>query len=93
MTPTQPKPLPPAKLDPTVIEGKRSLWTLHYRKGNNPHPMTKNFWHEGSLREVVERVKKHCETLGERFVRLEPFVVDLNLVERQHLGVKDDHEN
>lgn len=91
MTPTQ--PLSPAKLNPKELEGKKSLWTLYYRKSNNPHPMTKNFWHEGSLREVVERAKKHCETLGERFVRLEPFIVDLALAERQHLGVKDDNEN
>ena len=83
--------------DPSVLasngatEVKKSLWVLHYRKGNNPHPMTKNFWHEGSLREVVERAKKHCETVGERFVRLEPFVTDLALTERQHLGLREEN--
>lgn len=78
----------PQQTDSTTIspENKKFLWVLHYRKGNNPHPMTKQFFCEGELRSVVERAKKHCETVGERFVRVEPFITDLAQLERQHLG-------
>lgn len=68
-------------------ETPKALYTLYYRKGNNPHAMTKNFYFAGSLREVVERAKKHCETIGGRFVRIEPFVSDLAQDERSHLGL------
>lgn len=66
------------------------VYTLYYRKGNNPHAMTKQFYSTGKdLMETVTIAKRHCENIGARFVRLEPFLSDLLKDERQHMGQTD----
>jgi hypothetical protein len=76
--PTPSTPLPNGNLE--------SYHTLYYRLGRNPHAMAKNFYHVGTLHEVVARAKKHCEILGARFVRIEPLFSNLDSDERQHMG-------
>lgn len=71
--------------------GKKNLWTLYFRAGSNPHAMTKHFFLEGDIRDVVTRAKKHCDTLGYRFIRIEPFISDLALDERKHTGLTDEN--
>jgi hypothetical protein len=69
------------------------LYTLYYRQGNNPHPMQKNFYSTGAnLRETVDIAKKHCENMGLRFIRVQPFINDLRADERVHNGSRDDQE-
>lgn len=63
------------------------VYTLYYRKGNNPHSMTKNFYSNGKdLMETVAIAKQHCEAIGGRFVRLEPFISDLRKDELRFSG-------
>ena len=69
---------------------KKNLYTLFFRAGNNPHAMSKHFFLSGELRDVVIRAKKHCDTLGYRFVRIEPFISDLAADERRHTGSSED---
>lgn len=92
MTPT--KTITPSVPSVPIPNGTSdSYYTLFYRQGRNPHPMTKNFHHTGSIRDVVERAKKHCEVLGARFVRIEPLFSNLENDERTHMGVKDNNED
>jgi len=66
------------------------VYTLYYRKGNNPHSMTKNFYSSGKdLMETVSIAKRHCEVIGGRFVRLEPLISDLRKDEAAHMGQTD----
>lgn len=66
------------------------VYTLYYRKGNNPHSMIKNFYSTGKdMMESVTIAKRHCESIGARFVRLEPFLSDLRKDEQQHMGQVD----
>jgi hypothetical protein len=83
-----------AQATPSIpVEITKKLYTLYYRRGTNPHSMMKNFEMSGTLREVVERTKKHCENLGCRFVRVEPFLSDLSNDERLHMGLGAGAEN
>lgn len=85
LTPT--RSATPAEVLNKLLKG---IYTLYFRKGNNPHSMVKNFFATGKdLRENVEIAKKHCETIGARFVRLEPFLSDLRKDEMTHLGQTD----
>ena len=78
---------------PITEENKKNLYTLFFRAGNNPHAMSKHFFLSGELRDVVLRAKKHCDTLGYRFVRIEPFISDLAADERKHTGGSDENAN
>jgi hypothetical protein len=69
------------------------VYTLYFRQGNNPHAMQKNFYSNGAnLRETVDIAKKHCENMGIRFIRVQPFLSNLRAEERAHNGTKDDQE-
>lgn len=69
------------------------LYTLYYRQGNNPHPMSKNFFtNHASLQDIVLQAKKHCETLGVRFVRVVPFLNDLRADERKHMNLEPEQD-
>lgn len=64
-----------------------NVFTLYYRKGNNPHPMVKNFYSNGKdLQEHVRIAKQHCESTNLRFIRLEKFISDLREDERVYSG-------
>lgn len=58
------------------------LWTLWYRKGNNPHPLTLNFnLASQDWRVACERAKRHCEVMNYRFIHVAPFLTDLDKAE------------
>jgi len=62
-------------------------YILFYRQGNNPHPQFFLFYHpSGEIRQVVDRIKKHCELMNYRFVNVRPFIVDLDAVEAKAFG-------
>ncbi len=58
-------------------------YTLYYRNGNNPHPQQKNFYlPTKDMKTVIERSKKHCETMGIRFVQVRPLWTNLDEEEK-----------
>lgn len=95
MTPSKTETLIPTTATSllTGMGEKKNLYTLYFRRGSNPHPQVKNFFMNGTMQEVVARAKKHCEVLGCRFVRIEPFISDLAIDERQHTGGSANDEN
>lgn len=89
MTEVLETPPPKEKTTPTQVLQKllTQVYILYYRKGNNPHSMVKYFYSVGAtLRDTVNIAKKHCEVIGGRFVRIEPFLSDLNKDEILHTG-------
>lgn len=61
------------------------LYTLYYRKGQNPFPLIKVFHYEGkssdpkkNLLKAIDRGREFCERITARFLRVEPFVCDLD---------------
>lgn len=55
------------------------LWTLWFRAGGNPHSQCLHFQFETvDPRRAYERGKLHCERMNYRFVKVEPFLVDLD---------------
>lgn len=68
-------------------ETLKQLYVLHYRQGNNPHPLQKYFLSDiKDFRQLVERAKKHCDTMNLRFVQVKPFLVNLAKEESVLLG-------
>lgn len=60
----------------------RQTFTLIYLHGRNHNALFKHFHFSGTLKEAVERGKKHCEVMGYRFLRIDPFISDLDGDER-----------
>lgn len=59
------------------------LYTLHYRKSDNPHAMFLFFWAPTrDMKVVVERIKRHCEAMNYRFVHVQPAIVDIDKAEK-----------
>ncbi len=62
-------------------------YVLFYRQGSNPHPQFFLFYHKSAnIREVVDRIKKHCEMMNLRFVNVRPAIVDLDEAEARIFG-------
>ena len=76
---TVPKPGTPTGVSFDV----EHAYILYYIKTPNPHTQMKVFCYKAKdLKEVVQRVKDHCSNMNYRFVRVEPFLKDLNYDER-----------
>lgn len=75
-----PNPSLPA---PLVTIGDEKLFTLYYRQGMNPHPVTKTFKFTGDFRAAIQRAKSHCELMNLRFVHVTPFMADLDADEKR----------
>jgi hypothetical protein len=76
-----------AKLPGKPLESGEVLYTLFYRQGNNPHPLQLNFILKTTeMRVVMERTKKHCDLMNYRFVRVQPFMTDLDRAEKVQSG-------
>jgi hypothetical protein len=74
------RPLTPENLE-------KPIYVLYYRKGNEHVIQAKHF--QSDLRymhQVISRCKTHCEKVGIRFIKVLPFLVDLDEEERRHLG-------
>lgn len=84
---TQPG-LPDVLKSPTSRdESKVILWVLHYRQGQNPSPMQKNFESAGTIARIVDRAKRHCDAMGYRFIKVQPFLSNLQTDENQAAGI------
>lgn len=66
-------------VDPLVA----TMYVLYYREGQNPHPQTKYFNLKGEFRQVIARVKRHCELMHMRFINVRPFLSNLDDDERR----------
>jgi hypothetical protein len=71
---------------PLVPDSKQSLFTLHYRQGNNPHPQSVMFFASGTIQQIVERVKIFCSNTNKRFVQVSPSIINLDQEEKKVLG-------
>ena len=71
------------KINPVDL---RDMYTLHYRKGQNPFPMSKNFVYTKTrdMAKIVEFCRDHCERIQGRFIRVVPFLADLAQDEQKH---------
>jgi hypothetical protein len=62
-------------------------YILYFREGRNPHPQFVTFDHPSTdMKVVVERVKRFCDTMGQRFVSVSPMLVDLDKEEIRRRG-------
>lgn len=72
---------------PAVIgeQKPKIIYTLHYRRGDNPHPMQKNFEANSELKipQLVERCKAYCTNMNYRFISVGPWLSDLALDEKK----------
>lgn len=68
--PTPAKPLTLSPLD--------TLHTLYYLHSNNPRSQSINFQYNGSFKEAINRGRTFCEKMGWRFLKVEPFLTDLD---------------
>jgi len=68
------------------IVSKKNLYVLYYRYKNQPHPLIKNFFHEGDLKSAIADGKNHCEATNLVFLMVRPFLSDLRLDEKKHFG-------
>lgn len=68
------------------VEAKKIMYVLHYRKGDNPHPMTKYFFVAGDISIAMARARAHCDNMNFRFLRIDPFLSDLEADEKRHHG-------
>ena len=81
-TPSKPNGFKPISLT--------DLYTLYYRKGQNPFPMQKNFHSEGGLTRAIQVGKDHCERITARFLRVNRFISDLNKEENDYLALENE---
>ena len=65
----------------------QKFWTLYYHFGNTI-PQTLNFPFEGSMAEAANRAREHCTVMGYRFIKIRPFIVDLQDREERKLSGK-----
>ena len=73
--------------DTKTVEQPAITYILYYRQGMSPHPQMKGFLLKGDLQQGIARAKRHCETMGYRFVQLRPFISNLETEEKTHTGV------
>lgn len=61
------------------------IYVLHYRRGDNPHPMQKNFKASADLKipQLVERCKNYCTNMSYRFISVSPWLSDLAMEEKK----------
>jgi hypothetical protein len=58
------------------------LWILIYHFGAT-FPNTLNFPFDGTMTEAMQRAREHCDVMGYRFIKIRPFIVDLDDRERR----------
>ena len=68
-------PAPPSPFD--------EIYTLEYINRQR-HTESKNFRATGTMQEIVERAKAHCEQCGFRFLFVRPFLSDFLKDEVRH---------
>lgn len=82
---TTPTPGLPTKIEKEVTDSitQTVRYILYYFKGS-PHAQFTfiDFPADRTLQQIVERVKVYCNTLGMRFVRIEPMMTDMEKNEK-----------
>lgn len=66
-------------VDPLIA----NRYVLYYREGQNPHPQMAFFDLSGDFRQVISRVKRHCELMNKRFINVRPFLMNLDDEEKR----------
>lgn len=51
---------------------------LSYIHGGNAAIRRKNFFHSGDKKSAIQRGKDHCNTMGYKFIRVDPFFANLD---------------
>lgn len=80
------------QLQTTVMPGrpepvKDIVYVLYYRVSSRPVPDVKHFvMRTTDMRAVMERTQSYCKRMNLRFVRVEPFMSDLDADERKQTG-------
>lgn len=60
----------------TTIDVKK-LFTLYYRTGRHPHPLSTNFeMPTDDLKKAINEGLRHCQAMNYKFVQVDPFVTD-----------------
>lgn len=85
--PVSEKPVPALPHPPLAIDLSK-FWIMSYRHGMNA-TLSKNFYFNGSLKEAVERARKHCDIMNYQYYFLRPLVVDIEAEERRQMGLID----
>jgi hypothetical protein len=73
-----------SKILATVAPAISQTFVLYYLHGGNAHVKQKNFNHNGTKESAITRGKSHCEVMGYRFIRVEPFFSNLDSDEKRH---------
>jgi hypothetical protein len=60
------------------------VFILHHTGGKNPHAMAK-FFKASDLQSAITRGKRYCENLRLRFIRVDPFLTDLDEEEKREI--------
>lgn len=76
---TTPTPAPPLNGSKTDFSRTYILY-YHYRAAA---PLTIVFQHPGSFKDAVERAQLFCKKVNYRFIKIRPFIVDLDEWEKR----------
>ena len=75
------------KMPGKPLESGEIIYTLFYRVSNNPYPLVINFVLKTTdMKVVMERTKRHCDLMNYRFVRVQPFMTDIDKAEKRVNG-------
>lgn len=81
----EPTKLPDANPKEITVRIGKDLWVMHYRHHLSPN-CSKGFHHEGTIQEARKRAEQHCQIMGYRLVLIRPMLDDLQAVEDDQLG-------
>lgn len=68
----------------------RNLYVLYYIQGGNPHHQTENFFYDGGFKGAIARAHSYCDKTTKRFIKVTPFLTDLDHREKQITGDDSD---
>lgn len=66
-------------VDPATLRERVFILFYHYRASA---PQQRVFNHKGDLPTAIERGSEHCKKMGYRFIKVRPFIVDLDSIEK-----------
>ena len=75
-------PFSPEDIQKGLVPSTQTTFVLYFLHGGNHHVRQKNFNFSGKKEEAIARGKAHCEIMGYRFIRVEPFFSNLESDER-----------
>ena len=63
-----------------------SLFVLWYREGRDPRGKPLHFRFSGTIHQAIAKTKSYCEQMGYRWIRVDPFLTDLDASLKRHLS-------